>query len=68
MPYPPCAAKTDASTATPNTPPTSRSALAAPDAMPSSSRRTVPSTSAAVGAKNIAMPMPLTTSAGHKVR
>src|SRR5262245_23096343 len=65
--YPPRAENTAPSTATPNTPPNSRMALFAPEAMPSSSRRTEPSTMLATGAKNSDMPMPATTNAGTRV-
>ncbi len=51
----------------PNTPPSSRIALFAPEAMPSSSRRTEPSTTLATGAKNSDIPMPETTNAGTSV-
>ena len=50
--------------ATPRAPPTSRSALLAPEAMPCSSGRTLPITRLELGAKYRAMPTPLTTSAG----
>ena len=42
----------------PKTPPTSRKALLAPDAWPSSSGRTAESTTFATGAKKRPMPMP----------
>src|SRR5262245_65771404 len=58
--YEPWAENTEARTATPNTPPTSRMALLAPDALPSSSRRTADRTTLAMGAKNRPMPAPLT--------
>jgi len=51
-------------TAMPSTPPNSRSALLTPEAMPSCSRRTEPRTRFAIGAKNIAMPVPPRTKAG----
>src|SRR4051794_30373444 len=58
--YDPFAVKIAARTATPNTPPTSRIALLAPDALPSSSGRTADRTTLAMGAKNMPMPTPLT--------
>ena len=57
-PYPPWWAKIDASTATPNTPPSSRMALLAPDAWPASISRTELMTTVAIGAKKSPMPMP----------
>ena len=51
-------AKIDASTATPNTPPTSRIAFDAPDALPSSRNGTALRTMLATGAKNMPMPIP----------
>src|SRR5262249_59089349 len=65
--YPPRAENTAPSTATPNTPPSSRMALFAPEAMPSSSRRTEPRTALATGAKNSDMPTPEITNAGTRV-
>src|SRR5207249_4587568 len=62
--YEPLAEKIEARTATPNTPPTSRMALLAPDAFPSSSGRTADRTTLAIGAKNMPIPTPLTTNAG----
>src|SRR5215208_1443378 len=56
--YEPFAENTEASTATPRTPPTSRIALLTPEALPSSSGRTAESTTFATGAKKSAMPMP----------
>ena len=61
---PPAPVKTAASTATPSTPPSSRTALFAPDAWPASSCRTAPSTAFAAGANTIAMPVPPSTKAG----
>jgi len=52
----------------PNTPPSSRIALFAPEAMPSSVRRTELSTTFATGAKNSDMPTPETTNAGTRSR
>ena len=49
---------TDASTATPKTPPTSRTALFAPEALPSSAGLTELRMTFAIGAKNIPMPIP----------
>ena len=49
---------TDASTATPSTPPTSRIALFAPEAWPACSVRTEESTALAEGANTSAMPAP----------
>ncbi len=58
----PLCANTDASTAIPNTPPTSRStALLTPDALPSSCGLTAPSTTFATGAKKNPFPIPLTS-------
>src|SRR5215472_7963583 len=54
--------------AIPNTPPSSRIALFAPEAMPSWSRRTDASTTLATGAKNSDMPTPATMNAGTSVR
>ena len=45
----------------PSTPPSSRKALLAPEAMPSREVGTVDSTSEASGTKNRVMPNPLTT-------
>jgi hypothetical protein len=53
--------KTEASTATPNTPPTSRIALFAPEAWPACSVRTEASTALAEGANTSAMPAPAIT-------
>jgi hypothetical protein len=66
VPYPPYWAKTEASTATPNTPPSSRIALFAPEAWPSSCGRTEESTTFATGAKYSAMPMPEITNGSTK--
>src|SRR5947209_7553050 len=49
-PYPPRSEKIVPNTATPNTPPSSRMAFAAPEALPSSRRATEPSTTCADGA------------------
>src|SRR4051812_21505782 len=54
--YEPLAVNTAARTATPKTPPTSRMALLAPDALPSSSGLTAERTTLAIGAKNMPMP------------
>ena len=62
--YEPFAEKTDARTATPKTPPSSRIALFAPDALPSSSGRTAERTTLAIGAKNRPIPTPATMNAG----
>ena len=51
----------------PNTPPSSRMALFAPEAMPCSSRRTLDEHRLATGAKNSAMPMPEMINAGTRV-
>jgi len=51
-------AKIEARTATPKTPPTSRIAFDAPEALPSSRAPTALRTMFATGAKNIPMPMP----------
>src|SRR5688572_29581947 len=59
--YPPFAANTDASTATPITPPISRIALVAPDALPASEARTEASTVSAAVGKTSAMPVPVST-------
>src|SRR5207248_10944100 len=59
--YPPACAKTDTRTATPNTPPSSRIAFVAPEALPSCSGATELSTTFATGAKNRAIPAPETT-------
>src|SRR5262249_57381532 len=56
--YPPAWAKTVANTATPKTPPTSRIAFVAPDALPSCSGETELRTTLATGAKKSAMPVP----------
>ena len=58
--YEPFALNTDASTATPMTPPSSRIAFVAPDAWPASCGRTLESTAFADGAKTSAMPVPAT--------
>ena len=52
------------STATPSAPPTSRTVLFAPDALPCSCGRTEASTTAIVGANTSPMPTPDTASAG----
>ena len=54
----PAPANTEASTATPKTPPTSRIALLAPDACPARSGATDPRIAAADGAKVSAIPTP----------
>ena len=56
--YPPVLTNTDANTATPSTPPTSRIAFDAPEALPSSRRPTALRTMLATGAKNIPIPIP----------
>ena len=56
--YEPLALNTDASTATPITPPSSRIAFVAPEAWPASCGRTLESTALADGAKTSAMPVP----------
>ena len=62
--YPPRAENTAPRTAIPNTPPSSRIALLAPEAMPSWSRRTEPRTTLATGAKKSDIPIPETMNAG----
>src|SRR3954453_20786774 len=59
--YEPLALKTLASTATPRTPPTSRIAFVAPEALPASLGATDPSTALAAGANTSAMPVPAST-------
>ena len=58
--YPPVREKIAASTATPKTPPTSRIAFDAPEALPSSRGPTAVRTMFATGAKNIPIPIPET--------
>ena len=65
-PYPPWWVKIDARTATPNTPPSSRMALLAPDALPASSGRTAPRTTVATGAKKSAIPTPAIANGGTR--
>src|SRR4051794_32042630 len=59
--YEPLALKTLASTATPTTPPTSRIAFVAPEALPASAGATDPSTALAAGANTSAIPVPART-------
>jgi hypothetical protein len=66
--YEPLAVNTAARTATPNTPPSSRIALFAPDALPSSSGRTDERTTLAIGAKNSPIPVPARMKAGTIAR
>src|SRR3954468_22318807 len=53
--------------ATPKTPPSSRIALLEPEALPSSSRRTLERTTFATGAKKSAIPIPEITKAGTRL-
>src|SRR3954467_2018813 len=57
----------EARTATPTPPPSSRIALLAPEALPSSSRRTLERTTFATGAKKSAIPIPEITKAGTRL-
>ena len=65
---PPWAAKTEASTATPSTPPSSRIAMLAPAAWPCSTGRTAPSTAWEIGAKNAPLPRPIRISGATRLR
>ncbi len=66
--YPPWPAKTEARIATPNTPPSSRNALLAPDATPACSGGTEPMIALATVGKQNEVPIPETVKARPRSR